>query len=95
MTRATDDKALQTYDQHLFQLITEKAITLKEAVRLADSRNDLILRTRMEASNTSPTAAASAGRPASPPSGPAPAGEKPAEPPVSTSFDSDLTDDFR
>ena len=52
MTRATDDKALQTYDQHLFQLITEKAITLKEAVRLADSRNDLILRTRMEASNT-------------------------------------------
>ncbi len=95
MTRATDDKALQTYDQHLFQLITEKAITLKEAVRLADSRNDLILRTRMEASNTSPTAAASAGRPASPPSGPAPAREKPAETPVSTSFDSDLTDDFR
>lgn len=94
MTRATDDKALQTYDQHLFQLITEKAITLKEAVRLADSRNDLILRTRMEASGTSPTSA-SPGKPVTAPSGPAPTREKPAETPVSTSFDSDLTDDFR
>ncbi|WP_373185897.1 PilT/PilU family type 4a pilus ATPase [Halopseudomonas sp.] len=93
MTRATDDKALQTYDQHLFQLVTEKAITLKEAVRLADSRNDLILRTRMETSGTATAAA----KPA-PTANLAPAQAKPAESAESvpsTSFDSDLTDDFR
>ncbi len=93
MTRATDDKALQTYDQHLFQLVTEKAITLKEAVRLADSRNDLILRTRMETSGTATAAA----KPA-PTANLAPAQAKRAESAESvpsTSFDSDLTDDFR
>lgn len=84
MARATDDKALQTYDQHLFQLVTQKAITLAEAVRLADSRNDLVLRAKMEASNTPAAKPVEA--------------EKPkvlsSEPALSPSFDSDLTDDF-
>lgn len=85
MIRATDDKALQTYDQHLFQLVIEKAITLKEAVRLADSRNDLVLRAKMDVSS------APAPRPAQTP---APKGH-PAETTPSISFDADLTDDFR
>jgi twitching motility protein PilU len=85
MARATDDKALQTYDQHLFQLVTEKAITLAEAVRLADSRNDLVLRAKMEASNAPAVKPVEAEKPKA----------KPAEPALSTSFDSDLTDDFR
>ncbi|MEH6499651.1 MAG: PilT/PilU family type 4a pilus ATPase [Pseudoalteromonas distincta] len=84
MTRATDDNTLQTFDQHLFQLISEKAITLKEALRLADSRNDLMLRAKME---TSSAPAAPAARPLS--SQPQPT-EK-----VVSSFDSDLTDDFK
>ena len=83
-TRATDDNTLQTFDQHLFQLISEKAITLKEALRLADSRNDLMLRAKME---TSSAPAAPAARPLS--SQPQPT-EK-----VVSSFDSDLTDDFK
>jgi twitching motility protein PilU len=85
MARATDDKALQTYDQHLFQLVTEKAITLAEAVRLADSRNDLVLRAKMEASNAPTVKPVEAEKPKA----------KPAEPALSASFDSDLTDDFR
>lgn len=84
MTRATDDNTLQTFDQHLFQLISEKAITLKEALRLADSRNDLMLRAKME---TSSAPAAPAARPLS--NQPQPT-EK-----VVSSFDSDLTDDFK
>ncbi|WP_394241079.1 PilT/PilU family type 4a pilus ATPase [Halopseudomonas laoshanensis] len=84
MTRATDDNTLQTFDQHLFQLLSEKAITLKEALRLADSRNDLMLRAKMEASSGSSSAAA-----------PAPvAAPRPAEK-AASSFDSDLTDDFK
>jgi twitching motility protein PilU len=85
MARATDDKALQTYDQHLFQLVTEKAITLAEAVRLADSRNDLVLRAKMEASNAPTVKPVEAEKPKA----------KPAEPALTASFDSDLTDDFR
>lgn len=85
MIRATDDNALQTYDQHLFQLVTEKAITLKEAVRLADSRNDLVLRAKMEASSA----------PAAKPMPVQAPREALAEAAQSTSFDADLTDDFR
>ncbi|MFO7705766.1 MAG: PilT/PilU family type 4a pilus ATPase [Halopseudomonas sp.] len=81
MTRATDDNSLQTFDQHLFQLLSEKAITLKEALRLADSRNDLMLRAKME---TSSSATLQAATPA----------QRPAAQPAS-SFDADLTDDFK
>ena len=81
MTRATDDNDLQTFDQHLFQLLSEKAITLKEAIRLADSRNDLMLRAKMEAS----TGAAS--------QAPGLADRSTAKP--VSSFDADLTADFK
>ncbi|MFN3580208.1 MAG: PilT/PilU family type 4a pilus ATPase [Pseudomonas sp.] len=90
MTRATDDNTLQTFDQHLFQLLVEKAITLKEALRLADSRNDLMLRAKMETSSA-PTPAAP--RPTA--SAATTAAPRPAAPSAPSSFDSDLTDDFK
>ena len=88
MSSGTDDKALQTFDQHLFQLLTEKAITLKEALRLADSRNDLMLRAKMEASPASE-------RPATQSTNRVSAGSDTPKPAKAGSFDADLTDDFR
>ncbi len=80
MSRGTDDKALQTYDQHLFRLLKAREITLKEALRLADSRNDLMLRAKLEdqAKDNSESVA-----PAESTSDNA------------AGFDSDLTEDFR
>lgn len=90
MSSGTDDKALQTFDQHLFQLLMEKAITLKEALRLADSRNDLMLRAKMEASPASE-------RPAAQPTArtSTSTGSDTPKPATAGSFDADLTDDFR
>lgn len=39
---------LQTFDQHLYDLYEQGAISLDEALRNADSRTDLMLRTRLE-----------------------------------------------
>ncbi len=42
------EQGLQTFDQHLFELFEQGAISLDEALRNADSRTDLLLRTRLE-----------------------------------------------
>ena len=39
---------LQTFDQHLYELLQSGAITLDEALKHADSRTDLTLKTRLE-----------------------------------------------
>lgn len=39
---------LQTFDQHLYELLQNGAITLDEALKHADSRTDLTLKTRLE-----------------------------------------------
>lgn len=42
---------MQTFDQSLYQLFTQKKITEQEALRHADSRNDLGLRIRLHRDN--------------------------------------------
>lgn len=39
---------LQTFDQHLYELLQADAITLEEALQQADSRTDLLLKTKLE-----------------------------------------------
>jgi len=41
---------MQTFDQALFDLLQEGAITIEEAMRNADSVNDLRLRIKLDAS---------------------------------------------
>jgi twitching motility protein PilU len=43
----SDTRGMQTFDQCLFQLYKQGRITLDEALRNADSRNDLALRVRL------------------------------------------------
>lgn len=42
------DQGMQTFDQALFQLLSENAITIEEAMRNADSVNDLRLRIKLD-----------------------------------------------
>ncbi|MFO7704682.1 MAG: PilT/PilU family type 4a pilus ATPase [Halopseudomonas sp.] len=39
---------LQTFDQHLFELLEADAISMEEALHQADSRTDLLLKTKLE-----------------------------------------------
>lgn len=41
------EQGLQTFDQHLYQLVQSGAISLDEALKHADSRTDLTLKTRL------------------------------------------------
>lgn len=52
MTKSKD-QGMQTFDQALFDLLQENAITIEEAMRNADSVNDLRLRIKLEGGNSS------------------------------------------
>lgn len=52
MAKSTDH-GMQTFDQALFDLLQEGAITIEEAMRNADSVNDLRLRIKLDASGDS------------------------------------------
>lgn len=47
------DQGMQTFDHALFDLLSENAITIEEAMRNADSVNDLRLRIKLEAGGSS------------------------------------------
>ncbi len=47
------DQGMQTFDQALFELLQENAITIEEAMRNADSVNDLRLRIKLEGGSSS------------------------------------------
>lgn len=42
------EQGLQTFDQHLHALVNRNAITLKNALKFADSRTDFMLQTKLE-----------------------------------------------
>ena len=48
LMKKSKDQGMQTFDQALFQLLNENAITIEEAMRNADSVNDLRLRIKLE-----------------------------------------------
>lgn len=52
MTKSKD-QGMQTFDQALFELLQENAITIEEAMRNADSVNDLRLRIKLEGGGSS------------------------------------------
>ncbi|MGI9302765.1 MAG: PilT/PilU family type 4a pilus ATPase [Gammaproteobacteria bacterium] len=47
----SNEVGMQTFDQHLFQLLEEEKITYEDALRNADSVNDLRLRIKLEGRN--------------------------------------------
>ncbi len=51
MTKS-QDQGMQTFDHALFELLNENAITIEEAMRNADSVNDLRLRIKLEGGNS-------------------------------------------
>lgn len=51
MTKS-QDQGMQTFDHALFDLLNENAITIEEAMRNADSVNDLRLRIKLEGGNS-------------------------------------------
>ena len=48
LMKKSKDQGMQTFDQALFELLSENAITIEEAMRNADSVNDLRLRIKLE-----------------------------------------------
>lgn len=48
LMKKSQDQGMQTFDQSLFDLLGENAITIEEAMRNADSVNDLRLRIKLE-----------------------------------------------
>ncbi len=50
LMRKSSDQGMQTFDQSLFDLLQEGSITIEEAMRNADSVNDLRLRIKLDAS---------------------------------------------
>lgn len=46
------EQGMQTFDQHLFELYTSGKITYEEAIRNADSKNELRLRVKLETGQT-------------------------------------------
>ncbi len=48
LMKKSHDQGMQTFDQALFDLLSENAITIEEAMRNADSVNDLRLRIKLE-----------------------------------------------
>ena len=53
LMKKSKDQGMQTFDQALFQLLNENAITIEEAMRNADSVNDLRLRIKLEGGSSS------------------------------------------
>ena len=51
LMKKSSDHGMQTFDQALFDLLNEGAITIEEAMRNADSVNDLRLRIKLDADN--------------------------------------------
>ena len=52
LMKKSSDQGMQTFDQALFNLLNENAITIEEAMRNADSVNDLRLRIKLEGGNS-------------------------------------------
>ena len=53
LMKKSKDQGMQTFDQALFDLLSDNAITIEEAMRNADSVNDLRLRIKLEGGNSS------------------------------------------
>ena len=53
LMKKSKDQGMQTFDQALFELLNENAITIEEAMRNADSVNDLRLRIKLEGGTSS------------------------------------------
>lgn len=53
LMKKSHDQGMQTFDQALFDLLNENAITIEEAMRNADSVNDLRLRIKLEGGGSS------------------------------------------
>lgn len=53
LMKKSSDQGMQTFDQALFELLNQNAITIEEAMRNADSVNDLRLRIKLEGGNSS------------------------------------------
>lgn len=53
LMKKSKDQGMQTFDQALFDLLQENAITIEEAMRNADSVNDLRLRIKLEGGDSS------------------------------------------
>ena len=53
LMKKSKDQGMQTFDQALFDLLNENAITIEEAMRNADSVNDLRLRIKLEGGSSS------------------------------------------
>ncbi len=53
LMKKSKDQGMQTFDQALFDLLSENAITIEEAMRNADSVNDLRLRIKLEGGSSS------------------------------------------
>jgi len=53
LMKKSKDQGMQTFDQALFDLLNSNAITIEEAMRNADSVNDLRLRIKLEGGNSS------------------------------------------
>lgn len=53
LMKKSQDQGMQTFDQALFDLLNEHAITIEEAMRNADSVNDLRLRIKLEGGSSS------------------------------------------
>lgn len=52
LMKKSKDQGMQTFDQALFELLNDNAITIEEAMRNADSVNDLRLRIKLEGNNS-------------------------------------------
>lgn len=53
LMKKSSEQGMQTFDQALFQLLDDNAITIEEAMRNADSVNDLRLRIKLAGGNSS------------------------------------------
>jgi twitching motility protein PilU len=55
LMRRSEDQGMQTFDSSLFDLVKSNSITIEEAMRNADSINDLRLRIKLDAASSSGT----------------------------------------
>jgi len=53
LMKRSEDQGMRTFDSALFDLLKSNSITIEEAMRNADSVNDLRLRVKLDAANTS------------------------------------------
>lgn len=55
LMRRSEDQGMQTFDSSLFELVKSNSITIEEAMRNADSVNDLRLRIKLDSASSSGT----------------------------------------